>query len=104
VLLNKDEGATGNVSVSIHGYDHAQIYRLSAPSYQSTTGVSFAGQTFDGSGDGTIQGTQIVETVDAENGLFQISMPVTSAALVVFTNTRTTDLPVEFKHISVIKQ
>jgi len=98
VLLNKDESTTGNVGVSIRGYDHAEVYRLSAPSYQSTTGVTFAGQTFDGSADGTIQGTQAVESVDAESGVFQIPMPVTSASLVVFTNARTPVLPIQRVH------
>lgn len=84
-LINKDENATGTIDITLSGYSHAQIYRLSAPSYLSTSGVTFAGQTFDGSTDGTIQGTQTTESVDASSGAFQISMPVTSAALVVFT-------------------
>ena len=84
-IINKDESNMGTVSVTLSGYSHAQIYRLTAPSYQSTSGVTFAGQTFDGSEDGTIQGTQTIETVNASNGVFQISMPVTSAALIVFS-------------------
>jgi hypothetical protein len=47
--------------------------------------VTFAGQTFDGSPNGSIQGTQAIETVDLSNGTFQIPMPITSAALIVFT-------------------
>jgi hypothetical protein len=85
VLINKDRSSTGTVDVTLSGYNHAQIYRLTAPSYQSTTRVTFAGQTFDGSKNGVIQGTQTVESVDVSNGVFQIPMPITSAALVVFT-------------------
>jgi hypothetical protein len=85
VLINKDQSSTGTVDVTLSGYNHAQIYRLTAPSYQSTSGVTFAGQTFDGSKNGVIQGTQTVELVDVSNGVFQIPMPITSAALVVFT-------------------
>jgi len=85
VLTNKSETSTGTVDVTISGYSHAQIYRLTAPTFQSTSGVTFAGQTFDGSKDGTIQGTQITESVNLSNGIFQIPMPITSAALIVFT-------------------
>ena len=85
-IINKDENLTGTVSVILPGYSQAQVYRLTAPSYLSTSGVAFAGQTFDGSTDGTIQGTQTVETIDVTSGVFQIPMPITSAALVVFSN------------------
>ncbi len=84
-IINKDLSLTGTVDVSIGGYTHAQVYRLTAPSYQSTSGVSFGGQTFDGSTDGTIQGSQTVESIDLTDGVFEIPMPITSAALVVFS-------------------
>jgi hypothetical protein len=86
VLINKDENLTGTVDITLSGYSHAQIYRLTAPSYQSTSGVTFAGQTFDGSTNGAIQGAQTVESVDVSDGVFEVSIPVTSAVLVVFTN------------------
>jgi hypothetical protein len=86
VLVNKDENLTGTVDITLNGYSHAQIYRLTAPTYQSTSGVTFAGQTFDGSTNGVIQGAQTVESVDGSDGVFEVSMPITSAALVVFTN------------------
>lgn len=85
VLINKSENSTGTVNVAISGYRHARIYRLTAPSYRSTSGVTFAGQTFDGSRDGTIHGRQVTESVDVSNGEVQVPMPITSAALVVFT-------------------
>jgi hypothetical protein len=91
VLLNKDENSTGSVDVTLSGYHHAQIYRLTAPSYQSTSGVTFAGQTFDGSANGVIQGTQMIESVDASDGVFEVPMPVTSGALVIFTKKRGRD-------------
>jgi hypothetical protein len=84
-IINKDENSAGTADITLGGYSHAQVYRLSAPTYQSTSGVTFAGQTFDGSTDGVIQGTQTIESVDVSNGVFQIPMPITSAALVVFT-------------------
>jgi hypothetical protein len=85
VMINKSKTASGTVNISLNGYSHAQIYRLTAPSYQSTSGVTFAGQTFDGSKSGAIQGTQISESVNVSNGVFEVPMPITSAALVVFT-------------------
>jgi hypothetical protein len=84
-IINKDENSTGTVNVVLNGYSHAQVYRLTAPNYLSTSGVTFAGQTFDGSTDGVIQGTQTVDSIDVADGAFQIPMPITSAALVVFT-------------------
>ena len=85
VLLNKDETSTGTVDIALSGYSHAHIYRLTAPSYLSTSGVTFAGQTFDGSTNGVIQGTQTIESVDVWDGVFEVPMPITSAALVIFT-------------------
>lgn len=84
VIINKDETATGSVSVNLPGFTQAQVLRLSAPSYQSPNGITFGGQTMDGSQDGTIQGTQTVETYTSTNGTFQIPMPVTNAVLVTF--------------------
>ncbi len=46
--------------------------------------ITIGGQTFDGSKDGTIQGTQKIQTISGSNGVFKISMPTTSAALLVF--------------------
>jgi len=85
-ILNKDELQSGIVMVTMPGYSVATITRLTAPSYTSTTGVTLGGQTFDTSVDGTIQGTPSTETVEGNNGVFAIQMPVTSAALVVFSN------------------
>jgi hypothetical protein len=85
-IINKDETSTGTVEVSEPGYTKATVLRLQAPSYSSTSGVTFAGQTFDGSTDGTLQGSQTVQTITGTNGVFQLTMPVTSAALVVFSN------------------
>jgi hypothetical protein len=48
--------------------------------------VTFAGQTFDGSTNGVIQGTPMIESVDVSDGIFEVPMPTTSAALEVFTN------------------
>jgi hypothetical protein len=85
VVINKDKSLSGTVAMTLSGYSHAKVYRLSAPSYQSKTGVTFAGQTFDGSISGKLKGTQIIESINEADGVFQLSMPVTSAALIVFS-------------------
>jgi hypothetical protein len=84
-IINKDETLSGTIAVNLPGYSHATVRRLTAPSYQSTGGVTFAGQTLDGSPDGTLQGSQTVESIDGINGAFQLPIGVTSAALVTFT-------------------
>jgi hypothetical protein len=85
VVINKDKSLTGSVTVTLAGYNHASVLRLLAPAYTSTTGVTLAGQTFDGSTDGKIQGEQVEEAINGTNGLFQLPMAITSAALLIFT-------------------
>ncbi len=85
-ILNKDDTQSGTVMVTMPGYNVATIIRLTAPSYTSTSGVTFGGQTFDGSTDGNILGTPSTERVEGNNAVFAIPMPITSAALVVFSN------------------
>ena len=82
-LVNLDQGNSGNVVVS-NAASTASVCYLSAPSYSSTTGVSFAGQTFDGSTEGTIQGTAGYTTLRPRGGVFTIPMAITQAAIVRF--------------------
>ncbi|MGA6980486.1 MAG: glycosyl hydrolase family 79 C-terminal domain-containing protein [Candidatus Sulfotelmatobacter sp.] len=82
LLLNKDEAASGPVSISLNGYGAASVTRLTAPSYSSTTGVMLGGQTFDGSADGTPQGAAYSESNAAESGVYTVTLPAVSAALV----------------------
>jgi hypothetical protein len=57
------------------------LSRLAAPSVSSKTGVTWAGQTFDGSPDGTLQGTLSITTVTPSGNVYSFSMTQTSAAL-----------------------
>jgi glycosyl hydrolase family 79 len=84
-VINKDKISTGTIAITAPGYNKAAILRLRAPSFTATSGVTFGGQTFDGSPDGTIQGTQTSEVSYGSNGLFHIWMSATSAALVIFS-------------------
>ena len=81
LLLNKDENASGAISVSLAGYGQANVTRLMAPSYSSTTGVTLGGQTFDGSTDGTPQGAAYSEIAQPASGAYNIAMPAVSAAM-----------------------
>lgn len=83
-LINKDIKASGIIDVYVPGSRRATIATLAAPSYWSSKGVTFAGQTFDGSPDGAFQGVQSTETVAGEDGYFEISMSSTTAALITF--------------------
>jgi len=84
-IINKDELSSGTVQVTFPGFNTAEVFLLTAPSYQSTAGVTFAGQTFDGSTSGLIQGQQSIQNVAGSNGIFQFPIPITSAELVVFS-------------------
>ena len=90
LLLNKDVNASGNVTVSLTGYGNATITRLMAPLYSSKKGLTIgcledgqpAGQTFDGTPDGTLQGIPCSETVEPVDGVYTVSLPNVGAALV----------------------
>jgi hypothetical protein len=82
LLLNKDETTSGAVSISLPSYGQATITRLTAPSYSSTTGVVLGGQTFDGSTNGTPQGSAYSEIVQSSAGTYTVALPSVSAALV----------------------
>jgi len=85
VVINKDEVASGSVQISLPGYSTGTVRAITAPSFTSTTGVTLGGQTFDGSTDGTIQGSAVSTTIQAVNGVFTLAnVPVTSAVLIDF--------------------
>jgi len=85
VLLNKSTSFSGNVSIYLLGYGSATVYPLTDPNGYTgsltltsgrfaVTGITFAGQTFDNSNDGTIQGTQSAQTISAVNGVYTVSV------------------------------
>lgn len=60
------------------------MWRLSAPSYESSRGIRIAGQTFDGSTDGSIKGTYKSETISKTGDVFEVTVsPVMAAVLEV---------------------
>jgi hypothetical protein len=82
VVLNKDETNSGTVNITLAGYGSASLKALSAASVTATTGVSYGGQTFDGSTDGTIQGTLSTTAVTPTSGVYTFAIAPTSAALI----------------------
>jgi hypothetical protein len=81
LLLNKDQNASGAISIALTAYGQATVTRLMAPSYSSTAGVTLGGQTFDGSADGTPEGTAYSEIAQSVGGVYTVAMPTISAAL-----------------------
>jgi len=81
VIVNSDEQRGGTVRIAVPGWNHGTASLLKAPAFNSTAGITFAGQTFDGSTDGTIQGAKQTQTVQGSDGKFSVDVPVTSAVL-----------------------
>jgi len=95
LLINKEETSSGdgNVSVSMSGGGNASLWNLlvtnddyQASDYTNYSGsgdeVTLAGQTFKGSTDGTLQGTQTLPTVVPSGGVYTIPLPHCSAVIV----------------------
>jgi hypothetical protein len=93
VVLHKDLTATTNATVVVMlpssvptaGAVASVRYLSAADGPYATSGVSFGGQTFDASPDGTIQGTSVATPVQAdEDGRFEYSIaPLTASVLTV---------------------
>jgi hypothetical protein len=80
-IINKDITASGSVQLTVPGYKRGLVKRLLAPSFSATTGITIAGQTFDGSQDGKPVGTGYGEFIRSQNGTFEVSVGPTSAFL-----------------------
>ena len=95
VAIHKDPNATQGASVRVAppageavAGAGGQLARLAAPSALSRYGVSFAGQTFDGSSDGAPVGQRVTEAVPVQaGGALEFFLPPASAALLTFTTT-----------------
>ena len=66
---------------TLPGYGTATAKMLTAPSLTSTTGVNYAGQTFDGSTDGALQSSISAQSLSPQSGIYTNQMPRASAAL-----------------------
>jgi hypothetical protein len=87
VIDNLDEANSGNVTVGNPASIASVCYLSNSaiPSYRGLAATTtFAGQTFAGSKDGTIQGTASYTTLTPSAGVFSIPMAITQAAIVRF--------------------
>jgi len=92
LAIHKDYLATANATLSViipKGFTvegSGKLLRLLAPNVTATFGVTWGGQTFDGSTTGFPLGTQVVESVPSVNGdSFSFSLSPASAALLTFS-------------------
>jgi hypothetical protein len=81
VVINKDQSASGTVAVNLSGFGNGTLSYLLASSVSAKTGVTWAGQTFDGSPDGTLQGSESTSTVTPASGSYSFSIKPGSSAL-----------------------
>jgi hypothetical protein len=86
VIINKEQTTSGNVQITIPGYTAGTIVRLKAANYLATSGVTIGGQTFDGSTDGTLQGTPVTERIAPTGDVWTVSVDAMSAVLVNLTS------------------
>jgi hypothetical protein len=82
VVINKEPSVTGNVQITLAGYSSGMISRLTASSYEATSGVTIGGQTYDGSTDGTLQGSVQTQTIYPAEGVWTIPVGPMSAVSV----------------------
>lgn len=80
-LINKDKKSGQHITLQVSGYGAGTLTRLLAPSFESKTGISLAGLTFDGSQDGKLLGTFQAESVTPNNSTYEVQLPTASAAL-----------------------
>jgi len=83
VAINKDP-QSGYIKVTQPGFHKIVVDRLVAPSFEAKTGVTFDGQTFDGSSDGLLRGAKHLDQYFPQDGVFEIPISGTSAMIVKF--------------------
>ncbi len=80
-LLNLDRSRGGTVTLQVTA-GAASAIRLHAPAADAPAGITLGGQTWDGSTDGSPQGTAIVETPQVSQGTTTIALPPLDAVVV----------------------
>jgi Chitobiase/beta-hexosaminidase C-terminal domain len=83
VVINKELSVTGNVQIALSGYSSGIVSTLGATGgYLATTGITIAGQTYDGSTDGTLQGSSQTQTIYPGDDIWTIPVEPMSAVSV----------------------
>ncbi len=86
VAINKDLSASGNAKIQLSSLRSAgSLVRLTAASASATNGVTFAGQTFDGTTNGNPVGNYVTTKVTPVNGVYTFLLPAASAALLTIS-------------------
>ena len=99
VVINKDTTWSDNVRISLSGYGSATVLVMKCANGYSgtlqfpnssatvgTTGITVGGQTWDGSTDGNIQGTQSTTTLSiSSDGAYYMKPDPGTATLLTFT-------------------
>ncbi len=86
VIINKELSQTGDVQFTLDGFTGGTVTQLSAPGgYLATSGVTFGGQTFDGSVNGAPVGSLTTQALTPAGSLWTVSVPPMSAALIDVT-------------------
>jgi hypothetical protein len=85
VVLTNGGSSSRVLAVRIDGADgRASLYRLTAPSASATSGVTLGGQSFGAeTGTGLLAGQSECSSVTPADGRYVVSLPATSAALLV---------------------
>ena len=81
-LLSLDAATGGTVTLQDPSASSATLTRLHAPAVDAKSGLTLGGQTWDGSTDGTPQGTATTEPVTFEAGSATIALPPLDAVVV----------------------
>ncbi|MBC8120507.1 MAG: hypothetical protein H7Y22_01570, partial [Gemmatimonadaceae bacterium] len=88
VVLNKDQSLSGNARIKIASTSgRGELTRLSASSVSAKTGLTLAGQTFDGTLDGKPIGAYTSTSMSSSNGTYVFSLPKGSAAMLKLQQT-----------------
>jgi hypothetical protein len=81
VLLNKGQRTPADVELAIPGAPPtASLARLTAPALAATSGVTLAGQSYDGS-SGQARGSRRLDEVRRQGEAFRVALPAGSGAI-----------------------
>jgi hypothetical protein len=82
-VINEDLSQPAEVRLVIPSRAAASQWKLTAPTLDATTAITFGAQTFQGSVDGSPSGSAAGEPVSTQSGTFRLALAPGSAALIV---------------------
>lgn len=87
VIIDKDPFFYGNVAIQIPGFSGtASVHTLTAYSYSANSGITYDGQTFDYSDDGTLTGSKAVGQLGPSNGYYYVNFTTPGIAMLTTSN------------------